>query len=124
MTINCNSWHYRWVMAWRRGCSLNSVPTNLCEYFRWMVLVPSFALLMGSSAALCLGVVVYMLGWWLIDVTNVPHVREGILVGILSLVAGQIMSRKFHPTRPHLPEPIVAYIKAKKAHICPLLTYK
>ena len=95
MKINTNSWHYRLVSLY------DFHPRSLCTYF-WTV------------AAVC-------------ALTGVLVLMTIALSPILAVVLGiALLSIRWQSNRSNIPREdglVVAYLRARKRKICPLITY-
>ena len=144
VTISRSSWHYR-MTDWVWGIFDKDPGQSLCVYFWQALLAPVIFL---GLAVLCIMAVVCMSLWIfyfsgaalcdflvLIHVLPksfdmVPNTFNWLHVLVSVLIHGSIFGHIFYKhTRPEKDKPkednfVVAFVKAKKRKICPIIEYK
>ena len=142
MNISKRSWHYRY-MDWL-GFDVRGTH-SLCIYFWKLVFALTYPpLLMGAGALIGLSVVVGVVAlplhyMGLIDLKLLPQLISGALIvcGVAGWVAVTLflawylseyahkrsIARRNSTTAPQQPNVFIAYIKAKKQKVCPIIDY-
>ena len=130
MNINKNSFHYQLA----KFASDGSVPNNLCAYF-WLAVSGAFLyfLLVLVVVGIAFCIVSIGLAWWS-SAFQVPAFIGGVLsaAGLFAFLMMTIEERKTderlaswgEDTIPAKePNLVIAYLKAKKEKVCPILTF-
>ena len=138
MKVDTKSWHYQWVMWWRAELMQTKEnpwvpPPNLCSYINWMVFTPLFCAATATVVAIGLTVTVGWLAVMFIQwVWETPAVQLSVAMGLCYFVVAWTMDQlaqswkettPSHVTAPHLPNPLVEYLRARKQRMCPLIEY-
>jgi hypothetical protein len=121
MDIRRDSWHYRFFYLAHGGFPLPK--TNLCSYF-WRTVWGLLIVLFFSAIA---ALVLVFLGWAFYFHTLTSFSITGTLVAIVCFlffwedVLQPVLQDVLHRKRPE-PGLVVAYLKAKKSKVCPIVT--
>ena len=130
VTINRNSWHYRWYefIADKFTESSFSEPQSVCTYFWGFVFMNLYAAFISAGLTLMVGFCVYMItapAWYFFfpnvdDAESIRNFGIGIDSVILLAIATVLLSRKGSG----FIGVIKAYIWGVKNKVCPIIEYK